>query len=232
MRFIPKPPDQRIIQWITKKLCWIPKFVGRVVSLCRKTLKYFRNSFSKLVQYCLKLKRFDLLSAVVLLTIWIAILLANFYFHGSYVFEGNIIAREVSFTYIGQEKKLFLNTITKIKKLNIQGTQPEPLILIGKFSSKSDPMLNQKLIGLKKLTVNLKYPTSSLLLNPISSTETNKLSIFEARIYPGSRIDRLAYNSQTFQLSFCIQASDILQQARDVSPVDCFSSDALLQKCQ
>ncbi len=148
----------------------------------------------------------DQLLASILLLFWLAILLGNFVFRGQFVFEGTVIAQEISFTYTGQQDKRFLNPIREIRNLDLEGSQSEPLVLIGKLSSMSsnDPTLNQKLSKLDKLTIQLAYAKSRFIVSPVNPN-SSELSILELKLMPDSRVNQLAYNPKAEQLSFCLQ---------------------------
>jgi hypothetical protein len=163
--------------------------------------------FAKVINFLKRQKR-DRILAMMLLLISVVILFGYYYLPGSYNFEGNIIAKEMSFTYIGRQEKLMLDTIRDIKNLDIQGRQPQALVLKGKFSSNSNPAINQKLSQLEKLTIELPYPTSRLILTPKNSSKS-ELSILDLRIQPNSRVNQLVYEPLNTQLSLCLQAASL-----------------------
>jgi hypothetical protein len=161
-------------------------------------------------------QRRDRILAIVLLLIWIAILLGNFVFRGQYVFEGNLIVQEMSFTYTGSDEKRLLNAINPIQALDFQGAQPQPLILTGQFSS-PDPTLNQKLSKYQKLAIALPTPTSHVIFSP---TQESQLAIHELRINPESQIQQLSYSPKPQELSFCLQAQPTACLNRDSLPTN------------
>ncbi|ARV60417.1 hypothetical protein BZZ01_18860 [Nostocales cyanobacterium HT-58-2] len=163
--------------------------------------------FLRAINY-LKKQKLDRILAIVVFAISIVILLANYVFLGSYNFEGSLTVREMSFTYTGQTEKLFLNTIRSIQNLDFQGKQPQALVLTGKFSSKSDPVLNQKLTQLKQLTIELPHATSRLILTPANRNKS-ELSILELHLLPDSSVNQLAYEPKKTQLSLCLQAASL-----------------------
>ncbi|NEO33016.1 MAG: hypothetical protein F6K36_21845 [Symploca sp. SIO3C6] len=168
-----------------------------------------------------KAKIRDPILAVILVLVWITILFSNFVFQGRYVFEGNLVVQEMSFTYTGLTNKRFLNNISGIQNLDIEGSQPEPLILTGKFSSDSNPELNQKLSQIKQLTIELPYPTSRLIFSHDNSSQASDISILNLRINPEVKINQLAYNAKKLELSFCLQS---VQEPLE----DCLFPDSLL----
>ncbi|MBW4660515.1 MAG: hypothetical protein KME15_17730 [Drouetiella hepatica Uher 2000/2452] len=152
-----------------------------------------------------KLRRWDIWLVLFLLLLWVAVLLGSFVWRGSYIFEGNLIVQEMGFTYAGDTERRFLSTIRRLKKLDIEGSQPQPLVLTGKFSS-SDPMLNQKLSQRDRLAIEFPYADSRLIFTPVKESE---LAILEARIQPATQINQLKYQAQPgqpAQLSFCLQS--------------------------
>ena len=153
----------------------------------------------------LKIRRWDLLLLYFLLLLWIAVLLGNFVFRGSYVFEGNLLVQEMSFTYTGDTERRFLNTIRNLKNLDIAGSQPQPIVLTGKFSS-PDPALNQKLRQRDRLAIELPYADSRLIFKPGKASE---LALLEVRIQPNTQISQLKYQASPAQLSFCLLAANI-----------------------
>ncbi|NET51573.1 MAG: hypothetical protein F6K09_23540 [Merismopedia sp. SIO2A8] len=178
--------------------------VSLLVLRLAQSIKWVFLGFISLLR---KAKIRDPILAVILVLVWIAILLSNFVFQGRYVFEGNLVVQEMSFIYTGFTKKLFLNNISGIQNLDIEGSQPQSLVLTGKFSSDLDPQLNEKLSQLKQLTIELPYPKSRLIFTPTNPTQTNAISILKFSINPESQVNQLNYNSQPSQLSFCLQSA-------------------------
>lgn len=207
-----QPPNQTPVNRRQQVKNWGQKVVSSFSFQPQKLANFFPKTFGKFILSFRRINQRDQIVAAILLLIWIAILLSNFYFRGNYVFEGNLLVSEMSFTYTGKTEKRFLNPIRNLKNLDLQGSQTQPLILTGKFSS-SDPKLNQKISKLNKLTLELPYPTSRLILKPAKPASTNELSVLELRLNPESQINQLAYNSQPAQLSFCLQAVSMTPDA-------------------
>ncbi|NEP00845.1 MAG: hypothetical protein F6K58_19705 [Symploca sp. SIO2E9] len=207
MHLNPKPSPKKTAQ--RRKKLWLraQKILNSVFALLKLLVRQLKRVFLGLISLLRKAKIRDPILAVILVLVWIAILLSNFVFQGSYVFEGNLVVQEMSFTYTGLTNKLFLNNISGIQNLDIEGSQPEPLILTGKFYSDSNPELNQKLSQIKKLTIELPYSTSRLIFTPDNPTKTSEISILNLRINPDSKINQLAYNAQKPELSFCLQSA-------------------------
>lgn len=218
MHLNPKPSPKKTAQrrktiWLRAKkilnsvLTRLKLVVRSLLALALRLAQSLKRVFLGLISLLRKAKVRDPILAVILVLVWIAILLSNFVFQGSYVFEGNLVVQEMSFTYTGVKDKLFLNTISDIQNLDIEGSQPEPLILTGAFSSDSNSELNEKLSQLKQLTIELPYPTSRLIFAADNSTQTSEISILNFRINPESKINQLAYNAQKSQLAFCLQSA-------------------------
>ena len=188
-----------------------PKNSPLLIRLLRFLLRRFSLGIASLVRWLLKLRKGDRIWGIVWLLIWIVILVAYF-FPTRYTFNGYLQAREMNFTYTGFEQRLFL-TLDNIKQFDLQGSQPNPLTLRGKFSS-SDPQLNQKLSHLTKLQVQLPYATSRIIIAPVDEkSPTTELSISELRINPDIQIQHLAYQTAPNQMSFCLQNASQSPQA-------------------
>lgn len=149
--------------------------------------------------------------AIALVLFWLIVLLGNHVFKGKFVFEGNVLAQEMNFTYAGEkDQQLFLNTISGIKKIDLEGSQPEPLVLTGKFSS-SDTTLNQQISKLDRVAIKLPYAQSRFILTPAppitpaTPTQTSELSISDLRLLKNSQVNQLTYQAKPQQLSFCLQ---------------------------
>lgn len=196
----------------TQRQKQIPNSVNKsfraVITLLQLLMRWLRRVFGGLFSSRQLVQRRDKVLVAILLLIWVAILLGNFFFRASDIFEGNLLVQEMSFTYTGEQKKLFLKNISNIKNLDLQGSQPQPLILTGKFSS-NEPTLNQKLSQRRQLTIELPYATSRFILKPANSSQTSELNILELRIHPNSQLNQLSYTSQPSQLSFCIQSATV-----------------------
>jgi len=149
------------------------------------------------------LQRRDRLFALILMGVWLSILLGNFFLKGNLVFEGNLVAKAISFTYAGQEEKLFLQPMRNLQTLDIQGAQPQPLVLTGRFSS-PDAAIQQKLSQLNKLTLSLSSPMSRLVMESSKPGVNNQLSILELRLYPNTQVSQLTYDFSRSELSFCV----------------------------
>ena len=146
-------------------------------------------------------------SLLLLLSFWVILIFTSFILPGSYVFEGNLTTQSLSFTHTGPEK-LFLDTVTDIKTFDLSGQQSTPLTLTGKFSSPSDPALNQKLQSLQEL--NIELPSSISRFRVASTTTPSPITLFTLRLQSQVRVQDLAYQAQANQLSLCLQAASAL----------------------
>lgn len=176
----------------------------------RNTRQAIFAPFRALRQSFRRVKKRDQAIAVLLLWFWLTILLGNYLIPGSYVFEGSLTVSEMSFTHQGTNDRLFLNTIRGIKTFDLQGAQPKPITLTGKFSSKDNSALNQKLKKLTQIEIALPISSSRLILSP--ANQSNQLSLLELRLNPGAQVNQLTYN-QPAQLSFCLQSSKLSPDA-------------------
>ncbi len=153
-----------------------------------------------------RIHRRDQLLAMLLLLIWVVLLLGNFYIRGVSQFEGSLITKTMSFTYVGDVDKQFLNSMD-LTKLALQGQQPTMLALKGKFSS-PDPTLNAKLKLLTQLEIQLPTPRSQLTLENANAKQPDAIGLRQLRILPNTQIEQLTYQpSNNNQLQFCLQSS-------------------------
>jgi hypothetical protein len=141
---------------------------------------------------------------VALLVAWILLLGGKFFVPGLYVFEGNLLVEEMSFSYMGSAERLFLQDIQRLGSLDLQGSQPQPLTLRGNFSS-NNPKLNAKLETIDKLTVKLPHANSRFLLG--SDRSTSSLSLVELRLPFQTRVEGFAYRDG--ELDLCLQSKEI-----------------------
>jgi hypothetical protein len=172
----------------------------------------------------------DQILALLLLILWIVLLLGNFYIRGVSRFEGNLVTKTVSFTYVGDVDKRFLNSLS-LTKLALQGKQPSSLVLRGKFSS-LDPSLNTKLKSLNQLQLQFTDSNSKLTLEiPDQFTSTkqpNSINLKELRIAPNTQVEQLTYQPKTNQLSFCLRTQDNTETNCQDIPVN--SSQAIVSE--
>ena len=164
-------------------------------------IRIYRNLYS----YLSRVKRIYLILAIILIVIWSSFFLFEFILKGSYIFEGQITASEMSFTYNGDFEKPLLQNVMGIKKLDITGKQSQPLTLKGEFTS-NDKNLNQKLNNLDKIKIEFPYTTSRIIFTSTDLSLLRKFSILELRVNSNTRINQLIHNKDN-QLSFCLQSA-------------------------
>ena len=164
-----------------------------------------RRFFGNLWSYITSINRSHLIITIITVLIWIILILLLIVFKGSYIFEGQIVASEMSFTYNGKSEKPLLQNMSGIEKIDLIGKQAQPLTLKGKFTSEDD-IINQKLNNLDKIKVDFPYSTSRLILTSPDPDVTQEFGISELRINPQTRINQLTYN-QDQQLYFCLQSA-------------------------
>lgn len=116
-----------------------------------------------------------------------------------HIFEGDLIVKEMSFTYSGQQPKLFLSSVQSLSKLEIEGTQM--VTFTGKFESGSTPQLNQ----LKKLTVKLNNPQSKLIIAAGDQKQPSEVDLTELRLEPNTTVEGLSYDLYRHSLAFTLQ---------------------------
>ena len=160
---------------------------------------------SRLWSYITKIKKSHLIIAIVTIILWISLFFLLIIFKGSYIFEGHIVAREMSFTYNGNSEKPLLKNVIGIKKIDIKGKQSQALTLKGKFTSE-DEIINQKLNNLDKIKIDFPYSISRLILTTNDLSSSKEFAISNLRIKPQTRINKLTYN-QDRQLYFCLQST-------------------------
>ncbi len=161
--------------------------------------RFFRNLWS----YITTIKRSHLIITIITALIWIILILLLIVFKGSYIFEGQIVASEMSFTYNGQSEKPLLRNVMGVGKIDLRGKQAQPLTLKGKFTSEDD-IINQKLNNRDEIKIDFPYSTSRLILTSTDPDLGQEFGISELRINPQTRINQLTYN-QNQQLYFCLQ---------------------------
>ena len=164
-----------------------------------------RRIYRNLCSYLSRVKRVYLILAIILIIFWSSFVLFEFILKGSYIFEGQVTASEMSFTYNGNFDRSLLQNVIGIKKLDITGKQAEPLTLKGEFTS-NDKNLNQKLNNLDKIKIEFPYATSRLILTSTDLSLLREFAILGLIINPNTRINQLIHNKEN-QLDFCLQSA-------------------------
>jgi hypothetical protein len=155
-----------------------------------------RQGFSQLIEYLARKKL--VIFVLILLLIFGAMIFAAI-LPSAHIFEGNLIVEEMSFTYNGQEPKLFLQSIRQITNLETEGIQT--LTLTGKFKSESLPQLNQ----LNTLQIELNGNKSKLIIAPANSKAPSEIDLSELRLQPNTTVAELSYDSYNKRLKFFLQ---------------------------
>ncbi|MGC9528850.1 MAG: hypothetical protein ACP5D7_25255 [Limnospira sp.] len=132
-----------------------------------------------------RIPAFLLLLACIILVIFRIIPSAN-------VFEGNIIAESVSFTYTGTSNKLFLNSIRNLKRIELEGIQKN-LNLSGSFQT-------ENLSKFDNLDIQLNYPHSKLIIEPSNPDGFSQLEVNAVRLPQNTQVDNLTYYPDPNQL--------------------------------
>lgn len=157
-------------------------------------IDFIRLVFSQLRKY-LAGKKLILFVLLLLLSLSVVSLIALL--PGTHIFEGNLIVKEMSFTYNDQQPKLFLQSIRQLKILETEGIQT--LTLTGKFESQF-PQLNQ----VNSLTINLSDRNSKLIITPVNSNTTSEIDLNELRLQPKTKVTGLSYDFYRQRLAFLL----------------------------
>ncbi len=180
----------RLLQWLWNQLYY---FGQLIINWLQKILKFCINYFKQKPIAILVL----LLLLIFSLTIFAGIA------PSTNNFDGSLVVQQLGFTYNGKEEnKLFINKIRGITKLLVEGRQT--LTLTGKFSSPSQPTLNQKLAQRNLLTIELLQEKSQWSIVPADSKLTSKLTLSELRLQPQTTIDSFSYNPYNRRLGFLL----------------------------
>ena len=155
----------------------------------------FLQQLPNLKQYLIqqKLSFLVIILLVVLFIITIAAIVP-----GTHIFEGNLIFKEMSFTYNDNQPKLFIGNIKNIKELETQGKQK--LTFTGSFQSQSLPEINKK----NSLEIQLTDRESKIIITPASSKTESEINLKELRLQPQTRIAKLNYDFYRQQLAFSL----------------------------
>ena len=153
-----------------------------------------------------KISKKNLILLSIISLFWIGFFMVNFIWKGSYIFEGQLTFKEISFTYNGDLPKPLLQNVLGIRKLDITGRQLQALTLKGSDFTSNDDNLKQKLINLDKIKIEFPYVNSRLILTPKNNLSSNNLSLLELRINPETNVQELTYNKNNI-LSFCLQST-------------------------
>jgi hypothetical protein len=198
-------PHKTNPQRFSLELKWVKAILTWVLMLCRYLCCQVQKIFCNIKHWLQRLPPVIKLLAVSIL-IFVILIIVLFFLPLQSRFEGNLRATALSFAYAGQESHLFLKDLDNLKEIDLKGSQSQPLTLIGQFSS-TDLTLNIKLSKLKKISIQLPYANSHIILTSKSlKNQQSKLAIPALRINPNSQIDSLSYRPQPAQMSFCLES--------------------------
>jgi hypothetical protein len=181
-----------------RRFLWLNQKIRNLTNLRVKLLSiidnYIRPNYDHLVKYLIR-KKVVFFVLFLLLTFGVISFVAVL--PATHIFEGDIFVEEMSFTYNGQEPKLFLTSIRNISNLEIEGIQN--LTLTGKFKSTSTPQLNQ----LKQLKLALIDNKSKLIISPLKSE--SQLDINEFRLQPNTKVNIMKYDDYNKKFNFTLE---------------------------
>ena len=155
----------------------------------------FLQRLPNLKQYLIQQKSSLL---VIILLVVLCIITIGAIVPGIHTFEGNLIFKEMSFTYNDNQPKLFIGNIKNIKELETEGKQK--LTFTGSFQSQSLPEINK----LNSLEIQLTERESKIIITPANSNTESEISLKELRLQPQTRIARLNYDFYRQQLAFSL----------------------------
>lgn len=163
-------------------------------------LNYIRNNINKHNNFIQFLKKHIInrkrLIFVFLLTLSLIVVTLSAIFPSKYPFEGNLIVEDMSFIYNGNQPKIFIESISSINRLEIEGIQT--LTFNGEFNNESLPQLNK----LNNLKVKLIDGNSKLIISPVNSNIQSQINLNQLQLQPNTKVDGLNYNFYHQQLAF------------------------------
>ncbi|MFM6154940.1 MAG: hypothetical protein ACKPE3_18400, partial [Sphaerospermopsis kisseleviana] len=131
---------------------------------------------------------------------------------GTHIFEGNLIFKEMSFTYNDDQPKFFIGNIKNIKELETEGKQT--LTFTGSFQSQSLPEIN----NLNSLEIELTERESKIIITPANSNTESEINLRELRLQPQTRIAKLKYDFYRQQLAFSL----LPHSANNLNPLEIY----------
>ena len=155
----------------------------------------FLQRLPNLKQYLIQQK---LSFLVIILLVVLFIITIGAIVPGNHTFEGNLIFKEMSFTYDDNQPKLFLGNIKNVKELETEGIQT--LTFTGSFQSQSLPEIDK----LNSLEIQLTDRESKIIITPANSQTESEISLKELRLQPQTRIAKLNYDFYRQQLAFSL----------------------------
>ncbi|WP_199247253.1 hypothetical protein [[Phormidium] sp. ETS-05] len=115
----------------------------------------------------------------------------------SQLFEGNIIAQNVSFRYAGTEPQPLLRDVLPLEEISITGRQT--VTLVGAFASSAQPGL----AAVTNITVELWDDSSNLTLKPLGTARD--LQLKDVLLREGTAVVDLSYRAPENRLSLHLQ---------------------------
>ncbi|MEH1842752.1 MAG: hypothetical protein V7L20_29465 [Nostoc sp.] len=153
---------------------------------------------------------------VLLLLLVLAIVTFAAIVPGTHTFEGNIISKEMTFTYNGEVSKLFVQDIHGIKELENQGRQT--LTFTGNFKSETWSELNQ----LDSLKIQLEDSESRWIIAPANLQATSDINLDELRLQPNTKVSGLSYDFLRNQLAFSLRSNSKLDLKNNQNTLDLY----------
>ncbi|MEH2250611.1 MAG: hypothetical protein V7K33_13925 [Nostoc sp.] len=141
----------------------------------------------------------------------------------NHMFEGSLTVEEMSFTYNGQEPKLFLQSMRSISNFESEGVQT--LNFTGKFESKTFPQLNQ----LKDLKIELNSSESKLIFAPANPELSSEIDLIELRLQPNTEVAGLNYDSYNNRLAFSLQPQPTSKSDKKPNDLKLYLGDQALK---
>ena len=181
----------RLLQWVWNQLYYL----GQLIINC------FTKILKSLINY------FKQKPIAILVLLFLICSSYSLYYAGiapwTNNFDGSLVIQKLGFTYNGKEEnKLFINNIRGITQILVDGRQT--LTLTGKFTSPSQPTLNQKLAQINTLTIDLLQEKSQWSIVSADSKSKSKLTLSELRLQPQTTIDSFSYNPYNRRLAFLL----------------------------
>lgn len=195
-----------------------------------------------------------------LIFVWVLLIAAYFlpipFLRGLDTFEGDLSVRELGFTYTGgptYSDRALMAGIQDLRQIDLQGQQPEPIALLGRFSSPNDATLQAQLDDLApapgdSLDLRLEFPapSSQLVATPAPAAPAPAAPAAETAlppslpaltrldIAPESRVQTLAYDparqaNAPATLSLCLQDRDRAAESPDSDPFELDTGDRCTQ---
>ena len=155
----------------------------------------FLQRLPNLKQYLIQQKSSFL---VIILLVVLCIITIAAIVPGTHIFEGNLIFKEMSFTYDDNQPKLFIGNIKNIKELETEGKQT--LTFTGSFQSQSLPEIDK----LNSLEIQLTDRESKIIITPANSSTESEINLKELRLQPQTRIAKLNYDFYRQKLAFSL----------------------------